>query len=168
MNGDNYLLPVDVDIRTEAEVLLQGVNLNEILITLRPQNSRLAVAVLDACRNNPFVGLTRGLRRGLAPVTAPAGTLIAFSTAPGEVALDGDGDNSPYTEALARSIPIPGLAIEEVFKRTRQQRHAGNRPRPGAMGAFVARWSVRVRARDERDARWSRCDCRPGIRHSLV
>ncbi len=121
VNGDNYLLPVDVDIRTEAEVLLQGVNLNEILITLRPQNSRLAVAVLDACRNNPFVGLARGLRRGLAPVTAPAGTLIAFSTAPGEVALDGDGDNSPYTEALARSIPIPGLAIEEVFKRTRQQ-----------------------------------------------
>lgn len=121
VNGENYLLPVDVDIRTEAEVLLQGVNLSEILLTLRPQNSRLAVAVLDACRNNPFVGLTRGLRRGLAPVTAPAGTLIAFSTAPGEVALDGDGENSPYTQALAQSIPVPGLAIEEVFKRTRQQ-----------------------------------------------
>ncbi|MGI9477629.1 MAG: caspase family protein [Hyphomicrobiaceae bacterium] len=120
VNGDNYLLPVDVDIRTEAEVRLQGVNLNEILITLRPQNTRLAVAVLDACRNNPFVGLTRGLSRGLAPVSAPAGTLIAFSTAPGEVALDGDGQNSPYTEALARAIPTPGLAIEEVFKRTRQ------------------------------------------------
>lgn len=121
VNGDNYLLPIDIDIRTEAEVLLQGVNLNEILITLRPQNTRLAVAVLDACRNNPFVGLTRGLQRGLAPVSAPAGTLIAFSTAPGEVALDGEGENSPYTEALAKSIPVPGLAIEEVFKRTRQR-----------------------------------------------
>ena len=56
-----------------------------------------------------------------APVTAPSGTLIAFSTAPGEVALDGEGHNSPYTEALARSIPTPGLSIEDVFKRTRQQ-----------------------------------------------
>jgi TPR repeat protein len=120
VSGDNYLLPIDVDIRTEAEVLLQGVNLNEILATLRPKSNRLAVAVLDACRNNPFVGLTRGLSRGLAPVTAPAGTLIAFSTAPGEVALDGDGKNSPYSAAIARAIPVPGLAIEEVFKRARQ------------------------------------------------
>lgn len=120
VNGDNYLLPIDVDIRTESEVILQGINLNEILATLRPNQSRLAVAVLDACRNNPFSGLVRGLRRGLAPVNAPAGTLIAFSTAPGEVALDGDGTNSPYTQALARAIPTPGLAIEEVFKRTRQ------------------------------------------------
>jgi TPR repeat protein len=120
VSGDNYLLPIDVDIRTEAEVLLQGINLNEILATLRPTSNRLAVAVLDACRNNPFVGLTRGLSRGLAPVTAPAGTLIAFSTAPGEVALDGDGQNSPYTAAIARAIPVPGLAIEEVFKRARQ------------------------------------------------
>ncbi len=146
VNGDNYLLPVDVDIRTEREVLLQGINLNEILLTLRPEKNRLAVAVLDACRNNPFVGLARGLSRGLAPVTAPAGTLIAFSTAPGEVALDGDGDNSPYTAALAAAIPTPGLTIEEVFKRTRQRvmRATGNAQVPWEHSSLVGRFLFRV------------------------
>ena len=141
--GVNYLLPVDVDIRTEAEVLLQGINLKEILKTLRPSRSRLTVAVLDACRNNPFSGLVRGLRRGLAPVTAPAGTLIAFSTAPGEVALDGDGKNSPYTAALANVIPAPGLAIEEVFKRTRRKvmQATGNAQVPWEHSSLIGRFS---------------------------
>ena len=120
VDGENFLLPIDVDIRAETEVRIQGVNLKEILITLRAAKSRLGIAILDACRNNPFVGLTRGLRRGLAAVQAPAGTLIAFSTAPGEVALDGSNGNSPYTAALAKAIPAPNTTIETVFKRTRQ------------------------------------------------
>ena len=170
VNGENYLLPVDVDIRTEAEVLLQGVNLNEILLTLRPQNSRLAVAVLDACRNNPFVGLTRGLRRGLAPVTAPSGTLIAFSTAPGEVALDGDGDNSPYTAALARSIPTPGLTIEEVFKRTRQQvmQATGRTQVPWEHSSLVGRFAFVPESNASPDRRDAIAGAAPDIRLAEV
>ena len=127
VDGQNYLLPVDVEIRSEAEVRLQGINLNEVLVTLGDGAQRLGIAILDACRNNPFAGLTRGGGRGLAPVVAPAGTLIAFATAPGEVAYDGNGVNSPYTTALAQAIPVKGLAIEDVFKRTRQRVMAATR-----------------------------------------
>jgi|GEM_PF-2200155 len=121
VDGRNYLLPVGADIQNQTEVLLQGVNLTELLATMQSSGSRVSIAILDACRNNPFDGVVRGVSSGLAPVTAPAGTLVAFSTAPGKVALDGKGQNSPYTKALARSMPGAGLSIEEVFKRTRQR-----------------------------------------------
>ncbi|MBK6957688.1 MAG: caspase family protein [Nitrosomonas sp.] len=77
--------------------------------------------ILDACRNNPYV---RAWNRdasvnGLAPVFTPKGTLIAFSTSPGETAADGAGRNGSYTESLLRHINIPDVPIEDVFKRTR-------------------------------------------------
>ena len=77
--------------------------------------------VLDACRNNPFANQFRSASRGLASVTAPSGTYIAYSTAPGSVAEDGEVKNSPYTTALAEFILRPGLKIEEAFKQTRIQ-----------------------------------------------
>ncbi|HUS97906.1 MAG TPA: caspase family protein, partial [Hyphomicrobiaceae bacterium] len=121
VDGRNYLLPVGADIQNQTEVLLQGLNLAELLSTMHGAGSRVSIAVLDACRNNPFDGSVRGISRGLAQVLAPAGTLIAYSTAPGKVALDGTGQNSPYTAALAEAMPRSGLAIEDVFKRARQQ-----------------------------------------------
>jgi hypothetical protein len=78
--------------------------------------------ILDACRNDPFGArsATRGVTtRGLAPVTAPRGTLIAYATAPGSVAYDGDGKHGVYTEALLRALQRPGLKIEELFKEVR-------------------------------------------------
>ncbi len=120
VGGQNYLIPVGADITAEGEVALQAINLSELLASMKGAASRINIAILDACRNNPYESQVRSLSRGLAPVSAPAGTLIAYATAPGEVAQDGSDGHSPFTAALARSIPIPGLAVEEVFKQTRE------------------------------------------------
>ena len=78
------------------------------------------MVILDACRNNPFKGRYRsGGGQGLSQMDAPSGSLIAYSAAPKQVALDGEGDNSPYTAALAEALVEPGLKVEEVFKRVR-------------------------------------------------
>jgi uncharacterized caspase-like protein len=79
------------------------------------------IIILDACRNNPFERPWNrsSALRGLAPIYAPKGTLIAFATSPGEVASDGRGKNGAYTEALLRHIDTPDSSIEEMFKRVR-------------------------------------------------
>ena len=89
---------------------------NLVLRQMEGAGTRLNVVILDACRNNPFGG--RGLRstgNGLAQITAPEGTLISFATQPGNVALDGEGGNSPYTRALAQTLRRPGLDIFQTF-----------------------------------------------------
>jgi hypothetical protein len=78
--------------------------------------TRLNLVILDACRNNPFGG--RGLRStgaGLATMQAPEGTLISFATQPGNIALDGNSRNSPFTRALADTIRKPGLGLFDAF-----------------------------------------------------
>jgi hypothetical protein len=74
--------------------------------------------ILDACRSNPFKRF-RSLTEGLATMSASKGTLIAYATAPGSAALDGDGRNSPYTKHLLQSLKEPGLEVERIFKRVR-------------------------------------------------
>jgi hypothetical protein len=119
VKGENYLIPVDEQIKGEADVDNESVRVSWILSILKEAQTRLAIVVLDACRDNPF-GYARGGQRGLAGVDAPRGSLIAFSTAPNEVASDGkEGGNSYYTAALARWIAEPGLKIEDVFKKVR-------------------------------------------------
>lgn len=117
--GQNYLIPIGADITTESEIPVQAVNVQELLGAMSGAAARVKVVILDACRNNPFGSEARGLSRGLAPVTAPAGTIISYATAPGDVAQDGSDGHSPFTAALSRIIPTPGLEIEQVFKRTR-------------------------------------------------
>ncbi len=121
VDGENFLIPVGADIKDTEEVAISGVNVSELLKTMERAASRLNIAVLDACRDNPFPASSRTLARGLAPVTAPSGTLMAYATAPGQVALDGTGTNSPYTAALVKAIPLEGVALEEVFRRARRQ-----------------------------------------------
>lgn len=121
IDGENYLIPIGADIADTSEVALAGVSLNELLRTMQRSSSRLNIAILDACRDNPFPAPTRSIARGLASVRAPTGTLIAYATGPGEVAYDGNSRNSPYTRALAAAIPIVGISLEEVFRRTRRQ-----------------------------------------------
>lgn len=121
VDGENYLIPVDAQIEDAGEVPLAAVALSELLRTMERAQSRLTIAILDACRDNPFPAATRSIGRGLAPVKAPTGTLIAFATGPGEVALDGEGANSPYSAALAANIPLVGIPLEEVFRRTRRK-----------------------------------------------
>ena len=75
--------------------------------------------MLDACRNNPFSEINKVTGRGLAIVDAPPGTIISYATSPGSVALDGDGANSPYTNAMLSFTKEPGLPVEQAFKRVR-------------------------------------------------
>lgn len=121
VDGENYLIPTGADIRDLEDVALNGINLTELLRSMERSESRLNIAILDACRDNPFASRTRSASRGLAAVEAPAGTLIAYATAPGRVSYDGTGENSPYTVALAANIPTEGAPLEDVFRRTRRK-----------------------------------------------
>ncbi len=122
VDGENFLIPIDADISDASEVALTSVSLSEVLRAMDHGASSLNIAVLDACRNNPFVAASgRSIGQGLAPVQAPSGTLIAFATGPGQVALDGAGHNSPYSAALAAEVPSAGIGIEEVFRRARRK-----------------------------------------------
>lgn len=121
VKGENYLIPVSANIASEDEIDLEAVNINDFLAVMNSSKSRVNIVILDACRDNPFATASRGGPRGLAPVDAPKGTYIAYATSPGAVALDGAGDNSPYTTALAAAMREPGLPIERVFKNARAQ-----------------------------------------------
>lgn len=132
LKGRNYLLPVDTEIRGEDEVVAKSADLNELLERLGDAKEGINIVILDACRNNPFSGVElvgpdgrrlkfRGATpAGLAPVEAPLGSMVAFSTAPGGVALDNPGEkNSLYTKHLLVSMQSPGLPVELVFKQVR-------------------------------------------------
>jgi len=117
--GENYMIPVDAQIEDALDVELEGFPASTLLSSLDAAGNRLNIVVMDACRNNPYKAATRAGGGGLARMDAPSGTLIAYSTAPGKVAADGRGRNSPYTQALARAIRTPGAPVEEVFKEVR-------------------------------------------------
>jgi len=132
VKGRNYLLPVDTEIRAEDEVPAKSADLNELLDRLSAQQQGINIVILDACRNNPFSGAEivgpdgrrlkfRGATpAGLAPVEAPLGSMVAFSTAPGGVALDNPGEkNSLYTKHLLGFMQSPGLPVEMLFKQVR-------------------------------------------------
>src|ERR1700751_5540413 len=112
VNGANYLVPIGANPIREADVDFQMLDVALVLRQMEDSRARLKIVILDACRNNPFGG--RGLRavgRGLARIQAPEGTLISYATQPGTVASDGSGGNSPYTKALALTMPQPGLDV---------------------------------------------------------
>lgn len=117
VRGANYLLPVDAALADEDELKYEAIDVNDVLGRLDEARVRLSLVILDACRDNPFPRRFRSASRGLAQVDAPRGTMIAYATAPGETAADGDGQNGLYTEELLKAITTPSLKIEEVFKR---------------------------------------------------
>ncbi len=122
IDGENFLLPVDVDPKREADIPLQGVRLNDILNTLTSVPSKMRIVLLDACRNDPFAEIEKTAGHELAIVdarTGVPGTFVSFSTSPGAVAEDGDGADSPYAVALLAAAKEPGLPIEDTFKRVR-------------------------------------------------
>jgi uncharacterized caspase-like protein len=122
IDGENYLVPVDVDPKREADIPLQAVRLNDVLNTLNSVPTRMRILLLDACRNNPFPALNQTAGRGLALVdtkTGAPGTFLSYSTSPGAEAEDGAGADSPYTTALLTAARTPGLPIEQAFKQVR-------------------------------------------------
>ncbi|MFN0113071.1 MAG: caspase domain-containing protein [Paracoccaceae bacterium] len=120
-DGNNYLLPVDSDIRDAADLDLVGVEASWVLRQLSSARVRTNIVILDACRNNPFENVAGFTDQGLAEMNAPTGSFIAYSTAPGSVALDGTSGNSPYTRALADAIATRPQSIELLFKDVRRK-----------------------------------------------
>ena len=117
--GRNYLLPVDVSLSNAADLSLVGIEADSVLRQMFSARNRTNIVILDACRNNPFVEILDLTDNGLAEMNAPTGTFLALSTSPGAVAMDGLGDNSPFTTALAEQMLIPGQPIEQAFKNVR-------------------------------------------------
>lgn len=117
VEGENYLIPVDADFKSEREVAYRAVNLGLVLAKVEQAAGRVNILILDACRDNPFARSMRSARRGLASVDAPKGTVIAYATAPGKTAADGDGRNGLYSKHLLREMRAPGARIEDVLKR---------------------------------------------------
>ena len=130
VNGTNYLLPVDADLKSEMDVKLgAAINVDNTLEQTM-QDAKVKLVFLDACRDNPFAAkirsakATRGVtvETGLAAMTSGTGTLIAFATGPGQTALDGDkGTNSPFTRALVANITKPGVEIQQAMTAVRAQ-----------------------------------------------
>jgi len=119
--GSNYLIPIGAKIRKESDIKYRAVNAGKILDEMDYAGNSMNIVILDACRDNPFGRSFRSASRGLSIIsTAPRGTYITYSTSPGNVAADGKGRNSPYTESLLNHINTPGLPIEQVFKQVRQ------------------------------------------------
>ena len=121
IDGSNFLLPADTRLRSEAALSIEAYPLKSLLDRLAAARSAVNLVVLDACRNNPFQPPPGNRLRswgvdGLARTAAPGGTLIAYSTAPGEVAADGTGTHSLYATALSRELLRPGQPIEQSFK----------------------------------------------------
>ena len=120
---ETYIIPIDVQASDEIGLTDASVRLQVILRTMELRADR-RIVILDACRNNPFVQAVAARSggeapRGLARVEAGVGSFIAFSTQPGNVALDGDGRNSPFTTALLAHIGEAGLDIHAVMRRVR-------------------------------------------------
>jgi Caspase domain len=119
VKGANYLVPVDADIRTEDEVAFDSIDAQSVLEKMETAKNRINLLILDACRDNPFAKGSRSGSTGLATMSAPSGSLVAYSTSPGSVASDGAGNNGLYTQHLAAVMRMPDMPIEEVFKRVR-------------------------------------------------
>lgn len=118
--GVNYLIPVKQPIKNETSLQTYGQSAEEILKLLDATKPTTTIVILDACRNVPFSG-SRGSGGGLAQMDARNGSIIAYSTAPGKTAADGDGDDSPYAAALAAMIGKSDEPVEIVFRRVRAQ-----------------------------------------------
>ncbi len=119
LNGRNFLIPTTAQIDREGDVEIEAVSADWVIEQMRFARNRLNIVILDACRNNPFTRSMRSVDHGLATMDAPAGILIAYSTAPGSVAMDGNGRDSPYTEALSRAMRELHEPVEQVFKKVR-------------------------------------------------
>lgn len=121
IDGENFLVPVDVDPQRESDIPLEAVRLNDLMNTLGALPTTMRIYMLDACRNNPFPSIAGTAGKGLAMVDTRAGaqgSFISFSTSPGAEAEDGTGADSPYTTALLQ-VARDAVPIEEAFKRVR-------------------------------------------------
>jgi uncharacterized protein YgiM (DUF1202 family) len=119
VDGENFLLPIGAEIQAEGDVELEAVSASSILSQMQFAGNAVNLVFLDACRNNPLTRSFRSGSRGLARVDAPRGSFVGYSTAPGDVSVDGESNNSPYALALVEELNTPGLSIEEAHRAVR-------------------------------------------------
>ena len=127
IEGSNYLVPIDADISSEIDVQFQTVRLDRILNVMQ-SGPKTTLVFLDACRDNPLAKkLSRSLKtrssiigRGLARIKAQSDMMVAYATAPGDIAQDGSGKYSPFTKAMVAHIATPGLDISQMLRRVRK------------------------------------------------
>ena len=125
LGGQNFLLPTDVSVDSERALRYSSIDIQEVIGEME-RRADISIAILDSCRNNPFLDQlkrnspTRAVeaRRGLGPMRLRGrGAIIAYSAAAGEVAADGEGEHSPYTAALIQEIGAPGVEVGLMFRR---------------------------------------------------
>jgi Caspase domain/Putative peptidoglycan binding domain len=130
VNGANYLLPVDADLKSEMDVKLGAAINIDLTLEQTMGDAKVKLVFLDACRDNPFAAKIRSakatrsvnVQTGLAEMKSGQGTLLAFATGPGQTALDGEaGTNSPFTRALLANIAQPGVEIQQAMTKVRAQ-----------------------------------------------
>ncbi len=125
INGDNWLIPVDAELKRDTDAANEAINLQSVMLQVSSTTS-LGLVILDACRNNPFAAkMNRSLAMRAAPSSGlgriePVGNvLVAYAARDGTTALDGDGRNSPFATALLRNIEAPGVEVTFMFRNVR-------------------------------------------------
>ena len=116
----NYLIPIDAAMGSEDDVTFFSVEIGQVFDRMDRARTRFNFIILDACRDNPFAASFKVSSQGLAQMSAPSGTMIAYATAPGSVAADGFGRNGIYTKHILQNIKVPDLPAEIMFKRVRE------------------------------------------------
>jgi uncharacterized caspase-like protein len=144
VNGINYLIPVDAKLERDIDIEDEAVSLDRVLRTIE-EAKRLRLVILDACRDNPFTrsmkrsASTRSVGRGLAKIEdLTSDTLVAYAARAGSFADDGAGENSPYTAALIKYLPLPGLDLRLALGRVRDEvlRTTSKRQEPFVYGSL--------------------------------
>lgn len=134
-DDENYIVPVDAELQYQDDIARYCFPIQKMVLTqMENTNSRMNIVILDACRNNPFPALTRGIgeSQGLGEMKKARGAFIAYATSPGSVASDGSGRNGLYTQELIKAMNKPGKTIEQVFKEVRASvlKHSSDRQNP--------------------------------------
>lgn len=120
VDGTNYIVPVDAAIKQPKDVERTCIPIDAALDAMQYADVKMSIMILDACRNNPFHGTEQTIAKGLAPPNPAVGSFIAYATAPGSVASDGNASNGLYTQEIIKVLRVPGLGIEQVFKKVRE------------------------------------------------
>src|SRR5580698_9338477 len=118
-NRQSFMIPVDAQIWTEADVRRDGISLETVLGEINSRGAGVKIALVDASRRNPYERRFRTFSAGLAPVIAPNGTLVMYSAALSSVVSDNGGDQSLFVQELLKEIRVPDLMAEETLNRTR-------------------------------------------------
>ena len=152
VDGENYLVPVGAKLERGQDVRYEAYPLGKLLGAIEDARNKTNLIILDACRNNPFTRSWRSSSRGLAvPAQTVSGTLIAYSTAPGKLALDGNGRNSPYASAILSHIHTPGLDVEQMFKSVRSQvlEQTGGKQIPWESSSLTGKFAFNFRSNSQ-------------------